>query len=331
MTLTGKQKAAMLLMALDMPTATELLKDMDPEVVQELAVELTYLDAAGYRNSRQSLELAKEFVGSIQDGPQFHLKSFLQQMLKNTLGEERAGQVQTEIQKLVQKKDPFLPIRSANAQAIASVLAEEHPQVAAVILSELDPKKSSAVMGLFGDGVRLSVIARMTRSESVTAEAKHRIAETVCSRLEEAAGASGKSAGGTDDSLRKVAVILRNLGQDLRDGLLTAIEEENEETSKAVSRLMVVWEDIPQIADRSMQQALRGVDSGRLALALYKAEEAIVETVRANISERAAESLDEETGLMSSPKQEEVTDAREELVVVLREMNENGELMFADE
>jgi flagellar motor switch protein FliG len=47
MGLTGKQKAAMLLMTLDAATAAELLKGIDPQVVQELAVELAYLDTTG--------------------------------------------------------------------------------------------------------------------------------------------------------------------------------------------------------------------------------------------------------------------------------------------
>jgi len=44
MVLTGKQKAAMLLMSLDAPTATELVKGLDTEVVNELAVELSHLE-----------------------------------------------------------------------------------------------------------------------------------------------------------------------------------------------------------------------------------------------------------------------------------------------
>jgi len=41
--LSGKQKAALLLMGLDAATAAELLKGVDPQTVQELAVEVAYL------------------------------------------------------------------------------------------------------------------------------------------------------------------------------------------------------------------------------------------------------------------------------------------------
>jgi flagellar motor switch protein FliG len=45
--LTGKQKAAMLLISLDAASATELLKGVDSGKVEELAAELAHLDAAG--------------------------------------------------------------------------------------------------------------------------------------------------------------------------------------------------------------------------------------------------------------------------------------------
>jgi len=182
--LTGKQKAAMVLMSLDAITAAELLKGVAPEVVQELAVELAYLDAAGYRDSKESFELALQFCNALQSEPGFHIKDFLKEMLKSTVGNERAKQIKTQIQNLLQKRDPFIPIRSADSQMIASILEDERPQAVAVVLSELPPKKSSEVLGLLGEGMRLSVVGRMLSSESVTSEAKARIAEMVCKRLE---------------------------------------------------------------------------------------------------------------------------------------------------
>jgi flagellar motor switch protein FliG len=89
---------------------------------------------------------------------------------------------------------------------------------------------------------------------------------------------------------------------------------------------MITWDDIPSIADRSMQEALRNVESGKLAVALYGASDAIVEKIRSNISERAVASLDEEISLMQDPIEKEVLDAREEVVNPLREANEQGTL-----
>jgi len=330
--LTGKQKAAMLLASLDVGTAVELLKGVEPGVVQELAVELAYLDAAGF-NSKDGLELARQFVNRLQAKDEIHLKSFLERILKGTVGDDGAKRIQSQIQDLLQKRDPFISVRSADSQTIASILENEHPQVVAVVLSEMPVKKSSEVLGLLGEGVRLSAVSRMTGSEAVATEAKVRIAEMICKRLETVS--SGRGGGVLQarpkQSLRKVAVILRNLGRELRDGLLGTIREKNGETGEMVAKLMIVWDDIPQVADRSLQESLRGVDSQKLALALVRADEAIVQKIRSNISERAAAALDEEASLMSAPRKEDIEKAREEIVQVLREMNEKGELAFIEE
>ena len=331
--MTGKQKAAMLLMSLDAATAAELLKGVDAKVVQELAVELAYLDAAGYHSGKQSAEVARQFYDTLQSGHGFHLKSFLGEMLKSTVGDEKAEQIQTQIQNLLQKRAPFIPIRSADSHTIASILESEHPQVVAVVLAELEARKSSEVLGLLSEGIRVSAIGRMASCETVTAEAKGRIAEMVCKRLEAAmAGGNGSALRvRPEESLRKVAVILRNLGKELRDGLLNNIKEKDSQAGDMVAKLMIVWEDIPQVADRSLQEALRGIDAQKLALALVKTDEAIAEKIKSNISERAAATLDEEASLMSAPRKEDIASAREEIVQVLREINEKGELAFIEE
>ncbi len=331
MALTGRQKAAMLLMSLDAATASELVKGLDPDVVRELAVELAYLDAAGLRSSERTAEVVQQFCESLESEETFHLDSFLSEMLKSTVGGEQAVQIRTQIQSLLQKRDPFLPIRSADPQIMASVLEGEHPQAAAVVLSELSARKSSEVMGLLSEDFRLSTIGRMTCSETIAAEAKMRIAETVCKRLRLMTADGAAGAAGSGQSLRKAAVILRNLGKEVREGLLGAIEEKDSDVAEMVGNLMIIWEDVSQIVDRSMQEALRGVDAKKLALALHKADEDIAKKIKSNISERAAATVDEEASLMSAPKKEDIEGAREEIVRALRELNEKGELAFLDE
>jgi flagellar motor switch protein FliG len=327
----GKQKAAMLLMSLDAPTAGELLKGMDATTVQELALELAYLDASGYRESKESADVAKDFWHYLRAGETFQFKNFLEEMLKNAVGSEKAQQIQREISGLLNRRDPFIPIRSIEAPVLAKSLENEHPQAIGVVLSELDAKKSSEVLSLLGEGVRLSVINRMTSKEMVGMEARLRIAKMVSERLKALTGAPAAAAPpAAEQALRKVAIILRNLAKELRDGMLASIKEKDASTAEKVAELMILWEDILLVADRSMQQALRGIDARKLALALMNAEAGIKQKIRSNISERANTMVDEETSLMQAPKKEDIAGAREEIVKVLREMNIKGELMFVE-
>jgi flagellar motor switch protein FliG len=330
MALTGRQKAAMLLTSLDAATAAELVKGLDAEVVQELAVELAYLDAAGFRSSKQSAEIVQQFCNSLQTKETFHLNSFLNEMLRTTVGDEKAGQIQAQIQEVLCNHDPFISIGSVDPQTLALVLACEHPQTTAVVLSELPAKKMMEVLNFLDGGTRVSVAGRMSSCKKMTAEAKAIIAEAVCGRLEAitAGGADKPLPSWSEQSLRKVAVIVRDLGKEIRDGLLNAIHGKDRRAGEMVAELMIIWADIPHVTDRSLQEVLRGVDSNKLALALHEADEVIIQKIRSNLSERAVAALNEEASLISAPRNEDIEDARGEIVRVLCEMNEKSELVF---
>jgi flagellar motor switch protein FliG len=116
----------------------------------------------------------------------------------------------------------------------------------------------------------------------------------------------------------------------MRDALVKAIADRHADAGTAVQDLMVVWEDIPTVADRSLQEALRQVDAGRLALALVGAPPRIAHKIRGNISERARSRIDEETSLMREPEDEEIDQAREEVLGYLRQLNADGQLKFEE-
>ena len=105
MALTGKQKAAMLLVSMDAGTATELLKGLPPDEIQQIALELVRIDVSGQRDSKEEARIAREFCGTLQkkQAQVFSIKGFLNEMLINILGIVGACQIQSQIRKLTEK------------------------------------------------------------------------------------------------------------------------------------------------------------------------------------------------------------------------------------
>jgi len=329
--LNGKQKAAMLLMCLDAVSAAELLKDVDSGVVEELAMELASLDASGLCDNKEKKKVVQEFCNSLKKSPSqgLNIGRFLNEMLVNILGKEKAEQIRAQIKETTAQKDLFIGIRSASADELVLALEGEHPQTIAVVLSELALKKSQEVMSLLNEDVRLKAVWKMTTPDLLGFGVKQRIASMISERLRSFKGETlVAKPGKQEENLRRLAIVLSGLEKDLRDQLLDEIKKHDEETGKMVRNLMVTWEDILSIADRSLQEALRSAESSKLAVALYKTDEEIVQKIRSNISERAAAMVDEETSLMQEPLEKEVLDAREEVVKTLREANEEGKLRF---
>lgn len=328
---TGKQKAAMLLMSLDPATAAELLRGMATEGIQDLALELARIDASEKHNTKEQAQVAREFYNSLREKqiPTFNMKSFCEEMLVNAVGKEKAEQIQSQIKKATMHSEMFADIRSAGTDDMILALKGEHPQTIAVVLSELPPKKSQEVLSRLDEDVRLKAVCRMTNPDSVATAVLRRIASIVSERLKSLKGkAVTTETTNQEQNLRKLAVMLCGLEKDLRDQLLGEVGKRDEETGKMIKNLMVTWQDIPSIADRSIQEALRTIESGRLAVALYAADEDVVRKIRSNISERAAAMLDEEASLMQEPAEKEILLAREEVLTPLRQANDEGKLKF---
>ncbi|MHC4640467.1 MAG: FliG C-terminal domain-containing protein [Planctomycetota bacterium] len=282
MTLTGRQKAAMLLMSLDAATAAELLKGINPELVQELAVELAYLDATGYQSDKQST-ITRQFCNSLQADQELGFKSYFEQMMKSTVGNENERQSHTQIKDIQQENDLFAPVRLLDSQTIASVLEKEHPRSAAVVLSELPPEKSSDVLDLLDRGIRFSAIRRMTTCKNMAAEAKARIAETVCMRLKAFTTDDINEAEPSrlEQFVSKIALITQNLGKNLRSALLGSANTQKDITGEVVT------------------------------------DDTLVQKITSNISERTAAMLDEEAVRLSTVKCDDVEEARKEIIQVL--------------
>jgi flagellar motor switch protein FliG len=237
---------------------------------------------------------------------------------------------------------PSWPIRKADLGQLARVLETEHPQAVAIVLAELPAKKSAALLGRLSEGVRISAVSRMTGVENVSPEARHRIGEMVAGRLEhqitgQAVGmatqapSAGAAAEQGPSSLRKVAVVLRTLEREVRDNILGTIRKKDKDAAETIMSLMVLWEDLMLITDRSVQQSMRGMDERTLATALFEADDATVNKIKSNISERAATVVAEEASLMQKPKKKEIDEAREKILRKFRELQVNGDLNYEEE
>ncbi len=258
------------------------------------------------------------------------MKHFLNEMLVKVVSKEEAEQIQSQIKKTTVTKDLFAEIHSASTDELVLALDEAHPQTIVVALSELPPKKTQEVLSLLNEDTRLKTICRMTSPDTLGSGVKKRMILSVSEKLKSLEGETlSETPEQRKESLRKTAIMLSSMDKDMRDQLLNEISSNDEEAGEMVKVLMVTWEDITAVADRALQETLRNVNSGTLAIAIHNADEAIVAKIHKNISERAMAMLDEEISMMQEPLDKEVFDAREEVVAPLREANEAGTLRMA--
>jgi flagellar motor switch protein FliG len=92
---------------------------------------------------------------------------------------------------------------------------------------------------------------------------------------------------------------------------------------------MFVFEDIVTIDDRSLQQVLRQVEAADLAVALKGVRGDVRDKVVRNLSERAAENLNEEINLLGAVRTTAVEEAQTKIVATIRALEAQGGLTIS--
>ncbi len=257
---------------------------------------------------------------------------FVKQMLADALGMERSAKAFEEVKVRLDYRDPFAAIRGTNLYELAAALEGEPTQVISLVLAELSAKESASLLTMMEDEQRNDIIRGMAGATNVSVEAKVRVAKVIQQRLCELRADGGAAGGNAQEAqMRKISVLLRGLPVETRGGMLETIKQQNEETGAIVTKMMVLWEDLPMIDSRALQEALRQADPQKLALAMVNTDQKTADKIKQNMSESGRNMLYEESLLITSPKKKEIDEAREVLLGDLRELNEAGMLDFETE
>ncbi|MHC4835951.1 MAG: hypothetical protein ACYTCN_08480, partial [Planctomycetota bacterium] len=170
MTLTGIQKAALLLTTLDTATATDLLKGQPQQTVQKIAMELSELDLKGQVDTDQASAVVQQFHAELTrpKNDELHIKSFVGSLLQNSAGKENASELQNKMQQAVIQRDPFVVIGDAAPVHLASVLQNESPQAIAIVLSQIPPKLGTEVLSRLDEEKEQMTVWRMSQTTTVS-------------------------------------------------------------------------------------------------------------------------------------------------------------------
>jgi len=132
-TLTGPQKAALILLQLGRERSAPVLRQLSDDEVEELMTEVARLDAV---HDDVMHEVMTEFVRSAT--ARLHGgkggKSVARAMLEEGLGKERADEILARIDS---RGRPFEFLRDADQRQVMAFLTSEHPQTIALVLAHL--------------------------------------------------------------------------------------------------------------------------------------------------------------------------------------------------
>ncbi len=321
--LTGRQKVAILLMAVGEEASAQITTSMAPEEVEAISFEIAKMD----RVAPETVEAVLEEWQHTEQAA-FSLASggvdFARRVLEKAFGASKAAQVLKRIEAQLHDHVSLTHLRNADTGQLQALIRNEYPQTIALILAFLDPGQTASMLRDTDPGVGSDILLRIARMEKVMPDVLKLIEESVESESDISISGDGSAAGGPS----AVAEVLNLLSAGIEKDLLDGVAEVDMDLSEQIKNLMFVFEDITKLDDKGITRLLRDVDTRELSMALKLASEELKERILGSMSSRARDALVEEMEFLGPARVSDVEAAQSDIVKMARALEDAGEIVI---
>jgi flagellar motor switch protein FliG len=224
--------------------------------------------------------------------------------------------------------DPLAALARVEPEQLAAALKGENPRTVCLILSQLPIEQAGQLFKRLPGELRRAVSVQFASVTAPPLEVAQRIAQAVVRKSRQLKEKPPEP--GPDVRHRNMAGMMRLLDKEERKEVLAALEEHDPTAATAIKGMLYQFEDLLRIEKRSMQRLLGELDTKNLALALKGAEPAITEKVLSNMSQRAQQTLNEETELAATATAAQVEQARKVIVDTIQKLDQAGDLVMLE-
>jgi flagellar motor switch protein FliG len=321
--LTGRQKAAILLISLGPEVSAQIFKHLREEEIEQLTLEIANVRKVDSGEKERILAefhqicLAQEYIS--QGGI-----SYAKEILEKALGSGRAMDIINRLTATLQVR-PFDFARKADPGQILNFIQNENSQTIAFILSYLQSEQASIILSSLPQEKQAEVAKRIAMMDSTSPEVITQVERVLEQKLSSTVTQDYTSAGG----IEAIVQILNGVDRGTERTILDSLEIQDPELAEEIKKRMFVFEDIVNIDNRSIQRIIRDIENSDLQLALKVASEEVREIIFRNMSRRMAETFREEMEYMGPVRLRDVEEAQTRIVATIRRLEEAGEVIIA--
>lgn len=321
--MSGKQKAALLLISLGPEVSAAIYKHLTEEEIERLTLEIS-----GVRKVESSVkeEIIEEFhnIALAQDYISQGGIGYAKTVLEKALGKEHAQAVINRLTSSLQVR-PFDFARRTEPSQILNFIQNEHPQTIALILSYLESEQAGMILSSLPQEVQADIAKRIATMESTSPEVISEIEAVLERKLSSTVTQDYSDTGGVD----AVVEVLNGVDRATEKTILDALEIQDPELAEEIKKRMFVFEDIITLDNRSIQRVIRDCENEDLTLSMKVSSEEVKDILFKNMSQRMAESFKEEMDVMGPVRLRDVEEAQSRIVATIRRLEDAGEIIIA--
>jgi len=321
--LSGKQKAAILIVSLGPEIAANIYHFLREEDIEQLTLEIANLKKVSKEQKNEILEefyqmlLAQNYIteGGIE---------YAKIVLEKALGTQKAIEIINRLTSSLQVR-PFDFIRKADPSQLMNFLQNENAQTIALVMTYLTPEQSASLLSSLPPEKQVDIARRVATMDRTSPEIIMEVEKVLERQMASVVTEDYTSAGG----IQTVVNILNNVDRGTEKNIIEALEVDYPELAEEIRRRMFVFEDILTLDNRSIQRTLREVDSRDLTLALKGASEDVKRRIFENMSKRQADMIKEDMKYMGPVRLRDVEDAQQKIVNIIRKLEDAGEIIIS--
>jgi flagellar motor switch protein FliG len=321
--LTGRQKAAILLISLGPDVSAQIFKHLREEEIEQLTLEIANVRKVDTAEKDAILAefhqicLAQEFIS--QGGI-----TYAKDILEKALGSSKAMDILNRLTATLQVR-PFDFARKADPAQILNFIQNENSQTIALVLSYLQSDQASIILSSLPQDKQADVAKRIALMDSTSPEVIAQVERVLEQKLSATVTQDYTNAGG----ISAIVQILNGVDRGTERTILDSLEIQDPELAEEIKKRMFVFEDIVNIDNRSIQRIIRDIENADLQLALKVASEEVREAIFKNMSKRMSETFKEEMEFMGPVRLRDVEEAQTRIVATIRRLEESGEIIIA--
>ena len=244
-------------------------------------------------------------------------------ILEKAYGKERADLL---LKKYVPEPEetPFKYLNELESEKVWILLKDESIPVRALVIAHLTPKLAADVINQMQGDDKTELIKRIARMKTMDPEAVRRVDKAMHEKMK----AIDTNRSESMDGRGALAEILKRMSSSAENEILSSLEQSDSDLTADLRQRLFSAEDFVNADDRYIQEYLRNMEDGDIAILIAGKDEKFRDKIFKNVSKiRGAEILEEEQLKLPVKKTESVA-ATNKFMSAMRAAWERGELII---
>lgn len=305
MTLSGPEKAAILILCLGEERGSEILKDLDEREIQWITRAMSGL---GPIHADVAEQVLAEFAGKVSRHTTNSMDA-AKSMLLSFLPEDKVASMMKDLASSSREQELWAELGSVDEKVIAEYLENEQDQTIAVIAANLPANVTARVLPLLGESRMVDVVERMVQLKEIPDHLMEQIEDALRSDVlassEDAVGAAAS---------QRMAEVFNNLDEQLFEVISAQLSDRMPDEFSAIKDRMFTFRDLIRIDGQDLARVMRGVTGNTVPMALKGANNELRDHFLAALPGRSRDMLIEEMEAMGPVRARDVRVAQASLV-----------------